>query len=39
LGRLEELGVSVRGGVFGGDMKIHAVHDGPINIIIDSEDL
>ena len=39
LGRLEELGVSVQGGVFGGDMKIHAVHDGPINIIIDSEDL
>ena len=32
-------GVNVQGGVFGGDMKIEALHDGPINIIIDSEDL
>ncbi|MBQ8894036.1 MAG: D-tyrosyl-tRNA(Tyr) deacylase [Clostridia bacterium] len=39
LGRLNELGVRVKGGVFGGDMKIEALHDGPINIIIDSEDL
>lgn len=37
--RLKELGVRVQGGVFGGDMKIEALHDGPINIIIDSEDL
>ena len=35
----EEYGVRVQGGVFGGDMKIEALHDGPINIIIDSEDL
>ncbi len=35
----EEYGVRVRGGVFGGDMKIEALHDGPINIIIDSEAL
>ena len=34
-----EYGVKVQGGVFGGDMKIEALHDGPINIIIDSEDL
>lgn len=37
LNRLKELGVRVQGGVFGGDMKIQALHDGPINIIIDSE--
>lgn len=35
----DEYGVKVQGGVFGGDMKIEALHDGPINIIIDSEDL
>ncbi len=35
----DEYGVRVKGGVFGGDMKIEALHDGPINIIIDSEDL
>lgn len=39
LGRLAELGVKVQGGVFGGDMKIEALHDGPINIIVDSEAL
>ncbi len=37
LNRLKEFGVRVQGGVFGGDMKIEALHDGPINIIIDSE--
>lgn len=37
LNRLKELGVRVQGGVFGGDMKIQALHDGPINIVIDSE--
>ncbi|MBQ7936859.1 MAG: D-tyrosyl-tRNA(Tyr) deacylase [Clostridia bacterium] len=37
--RLKELGVRIQGGVFGGDMKIEALHDGPINIMIDSEDL
>lgn len=37
--RLREMGVRVQGGVFGGDMKIEALHDGPINIIIDSEAL
>lgn len=39
LNRLAEMGVRVRGGVFGGDMKIEALHDGPINIWIDSEAL
>lgn len=39
LERLKEYGVRVKGGVFGGDMKIEALHDGPINIIIDSEEL
>lgn len=39
LKRLKEFGVLVQGGVFGGDMKIEALHDGPINIIIDSEAL
>ncbi len=39
LERLREYGVRVQGGVFGGDMKIEACHDGPINIIIDSEAL
>ena len=37
--RLKEMGVSVKCGVFGGDMKIEAHYDGPINIIVDSEDL
>lgn len=39
LERLAQMDVSVQGGVFGGDMKIYALHDGPINIIIDSEEL
>ncbi len=39
LERIAQMGVKVKGGVFGGDMKIEALHDGPINIIIDSEAL
>ena len=39
LKRIEEMGVRVKGGVFGGDMKIASTHAGPINIIIDSEAL
>lgn len=39
LKRIGEMGVRVQGGVFGGDMKIDTLHAGPINIIIDSEDL
>lgn len=37
LERIAQMGVKVKGGVFGGDMKIEALHDGPINIIVDSE--
>ena len=32
-------GITVKPGVFGGDMKIESLADGPINIIIDSEAL
>lgn len=32
-------GISVKPCVFGGDMSINSVADGPINIIIDSEEL
>ncbi len=39
LERLRALGVAVKGGVFGGEMEIEALHDGPINIMIDSEEL
>lgn len=39
LERIAQMGVNVHGGVFGGDMKIEALHDGPINIIVDSEAL
>jgi len=39
LKRIGEFGVRVKGGVFGGDMKIEASYDGPINILIDSKDL
>lgn len=39
LERIAQMGVNVQGGVFGGDMKIEALHDGPINIIVDSEAL
>ncbi len=39
LSKIESFGVKVKGGVFGGDMKIEAQYDGPINIIIDSEEL
>lgn len=31
--------VTTKGGVFGGDMKIEAHNDGPVTIIIDSDDL
>lgn len=38
---LEELGKSVptKGGVFGGDMKVCADNDGPVTIIIDTDEL
>ena len=36
---IEDYGITVKPCVFGGDMSINSVADGPINIIIDSEDL
>lgn len=36
---IKEQGIDVRPCVFGGDMSIDSTADGPINIIIDSEDL
>ncbi len=38
---LKELGsyVPTKGGVFGGDMKVLADNDGPVTIIIDTDDL
>ncbi len=36
---ISEYGIDVKPCVFGGDMSIESVADGPINIIIDSEDL
>jgi D-tyrosyl-tRNA(Tyr) deacylase len=29
----------VEAGVFGADMKIHSINDGPVTIIYDTEDL
>ena len=36
---LKENGYVVETGIFGADMKIHLVNDGPVTIIIDSEKL
>ncbi len=36
---ISKSGINVKPCVFGGDMSIESVADGPINIIIDSEDL
>lgn len=36
---IKDLGYSVQDGVFGADMKINLINDGPNTIIIDSEDL
>lgn len=36
---LEKEGVSVKMGVFGADMKIDALNDGPVTIILDSKEL
>lgn len=32
--RLRELGVSVSTGIFGADMKVHSVNDGPVTFIV-----
>ena len=36
---LENEGIPVKTGVFGADMKIDALNDGPVTIIMDSKDL
>lgn len=36
---LRKLGIEVEEGIFGADMKIALVNDGPVTIILDSEDL
>ena len=36
---LRKLGIEVEEGIFGADMKITLVNDGPVTIILDSEDL
>jgi len=36
---ISSLGIDVKPCVFGGDMQIESIADGPINIIVDSEDL
>jgi len=36
---IKEMGYSCQTGVFGADMKIHLVNDGPMTIMIDSEEL
>ncbi len=36
---LEDSGFEVKTGVFGADMKIEMINDGPVTIIIDSEEL
>ena len=36
--RLKRIGVPVEEGVFGADMKVSLVNDGPVTIILDSRD-
>lgn len=36
---IEDLGVHVENGCFGADMSVEIVNDGPVTILIDSEDL
>ena len=37
--KLEEYGLRVEKGIFGADMKIELLNDGPVTIILDSEEL
>lgn len=39
VGRLRELGARVETGVFGADMQVELVNDGPVTLILDSADL
>lgn len=36
---LRQLGIAVETGIFGADMKISLINDGPVTIILDSEEL
>lgn len=36
---LEELGVPVRRGIFGADMQVDLLNDGPVTLVIDAADL
>jgi D-aminoacyl-tRNA deacylase len=35
-GELEELGITVRTGVFGADMEVSLVNDGPVTVLVDT---
>ena len=37
--KLKETGIPIAQGVFGADMKVRLLNDGPVTIVIDSEDL
>lgn len=37
--KLEEAGIHTERGIFGADMKIELINDGPVTIILDSEEL
>ena len=37
--KLEEAGIHTERGIFGADMKIELINDGPVTIIMDSEEL
>lgn len=36
--KLKEFGINVETGIFGADMKVSLINDGPVTIIIDSEE-
>ena len=36
LSELDQLGVACESGVFGADMQVHLVNDGPVTLIVDS---
>lgn len=37
--QIRDAGISVKTGIFGADMKVDLLNDGPVTIVIDSEDL
>jgi D-tyrosyl-tRNA(Tyr) deacylase len=37
--RLREMGVTVQTGIFGAEMKVDIVNEGPVTIILDTEDM